>query len=88
MKSNDDAGSLALPSLSPAPSVLIVAAPYYKAIINDLISGAKAVLAKIAERNGLPELSMGMSADFETAIALGATYVRVGSGVFGARDYG
>jgi pyridoxal phosphate enzyme (YggS family) len=44
-----------------------------------------ALLAKIAERNGLPELSMGMSADFETAIALGATYVRVGSAIFGNR---
>jgi pyridoxal phosphate enzyme (YggS family) len=47
-----------------------------------------ALLAKIAERNGLSGLSMGMSADFEQAIALGATHVRVGSAVFGARDYG
>ena len=45
-----------------------------------------ALLAKIAARNGLPELSMGMSDDFETAIALGATYVRVGSALFGARS--
>ena len=44
-----------------------------------------ALLAKIAERLGLPELSMGMSADFETAIAFGATYVRVGTAVFGPR---
>jgi pyridoxal phosphate enzyme (YggS family) len=44
-----------------------------------------ALLAKIAERNGLAELSMGMSADFERAIALGATYVRVGSAIFGER---
>lgn len=44
-----------------------------------------ALLARIAERNGLNELSMGMSADFETAIAFGATYVRVGSAIFGAR---
>ncbi len=44
-----------------------------------------ALLAKIAERNGLKELSMGMSADFETAVALGATYVRVGSAIFGER---
>ncbi len=44
-----------------------------------------ALLAKIAGRNGLKELSMGMSADFETAIAQGATYVRVGSAIFGAR---
>ena len=46
-----------------------------------------ALLAKIAERNGLKDLSMGMSADFESAIRMGATYVRVGSGVFGARVY-
>ena len=44
-----------------------------------------ALLAKIAERNGLTRLSMGMSDDFETAIAFGATSVRVGSAVFGAR---
>ncbi|WP_071674429.1 YggS family pyridoxal phosphate-dependent enzyme [Nioella nitratireducens] len=44
-----------------------------------------ALLAKIAERNGLKELSMGMSADFEAAVALGATYVRVGSAIFGER---
>ena len=44
-----------------------------------------ALLAKIAARNGLAKLSMGMSDDFETAIALGATSVRVGSAVFGAR---
>ncbi len=44
-----------------------------------------ALLGKIAERNGLNELSMGMSADFEQAIRLGATYVRVGSALFGGR---
>lgn len=43
------------------------------------------LLAQIATRNGLSELSMGMSDDFETAIAHGATYVRVGSAIFGAR---
>ena len=48
--------------------------PYFKA------------LADIAYRNGLEEISMGMSADFETAIAYGATMVRVGSAIFGARD--
>lgn len=47
-----------------------------------------ALLAKIARRNGLPVLSMGMSADYEAAIQLGATHVRVGSAIFGARDYG
>jgi pyridoxal phosphate enzyme (YggS family) len=44
-----------------------------------------ALLGKIAARNGLAKLSMGMSGDFETAIAFGATSVRVGSAVFGAR---
>ena len=46
-----------------------------------------ALLAKIAERNGLTGLSMGMSSDFEKAVALGATHVRVGSAIFGARAY-
>ena len=44
-----------------------------------------ALLAKIAARNGLSGLSMGMSADFEQAVMLGATHVRVGSAIFGAR---
>ncbi|WP_339695638.1 YggS family pyridoxal phosphate-dependent enzyme [Celeribacter baekdonensis] len=46
-----------------------------------------ALLAKIAKRNGIKGLSMGMSGDFETAIAQGATHVRVGSAIFGARAY-
>ena len=45
-----------------------------------------ALLAKIAARLGLKELSMGMSGDFEKAIAFGATYVRIGTAIFGARD--
>ena len=44
-----------------------------------------ALLAKLADDNGLTGLSMGMSGDFETAIMLGATHVRVGSALFGAR---
>jgi pyridoxal phosphate enzyme (YggS family) len=44
-----------------------------------------ALLAKIAARNGLSKLSMGMSDDFETAVRFGATSVRVGSALFGAR---
>ena len=44
-----------------------------------------ALLAKIAARNGLAGLSMGMSGDYETAIACGATLVRVGSAIFGTR---
>jgi pyridoxal phosphate enzyme (YggS family) len=44
-----------------------------------------ALLAKLAARNGLAQLSMGMSADYETAIRLGATHVRVGTALFGER---
>ena len=44
-----------------------------------------ALLAKMAARNGLAELSMGMSADYETAVRLGATHVRVGTALFGHR---
>jgi PLP dependent protein len=44
-----------------------------------------ALTAKIARRNGLALLSMGMSADYPTAIAFGATHVRVGTAIFGAR---
>lgn len=55
------------------PPVGIEAAPFF------------ALLAKIAADNGLPQLSMGMSEDFETAVMLGATHVRVGSALFGAR---
>jgi len=44
-----------------------------------------ALTGKIAKRNGLKLLSMGMSADFATAIAFGATHVRVGTAIFGAR---
>lgn len=46
-----------------------------------------ALLRKIAARNELTQLSMGMSDDFEKAIAQGATHVRVGSAIFGGRDY-
>lgn len=44
-----------------------------------------ALLGKLADDHGLSDLSMGMSSDFETAVQLGATYVRVGSALFGAR---
>jgi len=46
-----------------------------------------ALLAKLAKRNGLAGLSMGMSGDFEKAVAQGATHVRVGSAIFGDRNY-
>jgi len=45
------------------------------------------LLKKLAEEHGLKTVSMGMSGDFETAIEMGATHVRVGSALFGARDY-
>jgi hypothetical protein len=47
-----------------------------------------ALLRKIAERNGLTRISMGMSADYEAAIRFGATHVRVGTALFGARGTG
>ena len=43
-------------------------------------------LKKIAERNGLKKLSMGMSSDYKVAVTFGATHVRVGTGIFGARQ--
>ena len=46
-----------------------------------------ALAAKVAARNGLTLLSMGMSADFATAIAFGATHVRVGTAIFGERAH-
>ena len=45
------------------------------------------LLRKIAHRNGLTGLSMGMSGDFESAITMGATHIRVGSAIFGERNY-
>ena len=64
---------LALEGLMCIPPAGELAAPHF------------ALLRKIAARNGLMCLSMGMSADYQTAIACGATHVRVGSAVFGAR---
>ncbi|MEE2773714.1 MAG: YggS family pyridoxal phosphate-dependent enzyme [Pseudomonadota bacterium] len=54
--------------------------------INEEASLHFALLKKIAERNGLSRLSMGMSSDYQSAIALGATDIRVGSAIFGARE--
>jgi len=47
-----------------------------------------ALLDELARRAGVPFRSMGMSSDYETAIGQGATHVRVGSAIFGYRDYG
>ncbi len=68
-----DVHGLAIDGLMCIPPVDQVAAPHF------------ALLARIAQRNQLASLSMGMSADYEDAIALGATHVRVGSAIFGAR---
>ena len=65
---------LVIDGLMCIPPVDAVAAPHF------------AVLAKIARRLGLRSLSMGMSGDFETATAMGATDVRVGSAIFGERE--
>ena len=64
---------LAVEGLMCIPSLAEPAGPHF------------ALLAKIAARNGLRRLSMGMSDDFETAIRFGATDVRIGSALFGAR---
>jgi len=67
------AAALPVAGLMCLPPAAVEPAPYF------------ALLAKLAVDHGLPALSMGMSADFETAITLGATHVRVGSALFGAR---
>jgi uncharacterized pyridoxal phosphate-containing UPF0001 family protein len=69
----DDLG-LPVKGLMCIPPVDAVVAPHF------------ALLAKIARAHDLPLLSIGMSADFEIAIRFGATHVRVGSALFGARD--
>lgn len=54
--------------------------------VNDAAEKHFTLLAEIARRHGLSQLSMGMSGDFEAAIACGATHVRVGSAIFGTRQ--
>ncbi len=54
--------------------------------VDDMAAVHFAFLAKLATECGVEKLSMGMSADFETAVNLGATHVRVGSAIFGSRD--
>ena len=72
----DDARAASLPivGLMALPPADIEPAPFF------------ALLAKLARDHGLAGLSMGMSGDYETAVMLGATHVRVGSALFGARD--
>ena len=68
------AAALPLLGLMCVPPAAIEPAPFF------------ALLAKLADDNGLAGLSMGMSEDFETAVMLGATHVRIGSALFGARE--
>lgn len=65
--------SLDLAGLMAVPPADLEAAPYF------------ALLAKLARDHGLKGLSMGMTGDYETAVMLGATHVRIGSALFGAR---
>jgi uncharacterized pyridoxal phosphate-containing UPF0001 family protein len=73
-----EAGAADLPveGLMAVPPADVEPAPYF------------ALLAKLARDHGLTGLSMGMSGDYETAVTLGATHVRVGSALFGARQPG
>lgn len=64
---------LAIAGLMCVPPEGLEAAPYF------------ALLAKIARDHGIAQLSMGMSSDYETAVTMGATHVRVGTALFGAR---
>lgn len=68
------AAGLAIEGLMAIPPAAQEPAPYF------------ALLDELAERHGLPLRSMGMSGDFETAVMLGATHVRVGTALFGARE--
>ena len=70
---NAQAAGLPVTGLMCVPPVDVEPAPYF------------ALLAKLARESGLPGLSMGMSVDFETAVTLGATHVRVGTALFGDR---
>lgn len=67
------AAGLPIVGLMAVPPAEVEPAPYF------------ALLAKLRREHGLPALSMGMSGDFETAVTLGATHVRIGSALFGAR---
>jgi len=68
------AAGLPIVGLMAVPPLEVEPAPYF------------ALLAKLARDNGVAGLSMGMSGDYPTAVTLGATHVRVGSALFGARD--
>lgn len=67
------------------PTGLMCIPPAFDGFIGQAPGPHFALLKKLAQRNGLKELSMGMSSDYETAIEFGATHVRVGSALFGER---
>ena len=69
-----ESAGLEVPGLMCVPPLGVNPAPYF------------ALLAKLAGDNGLGSLSMGMSGDFETAIKMGATHIRVGTALFGERE--
>jgi len=69
-----EAAALPVAGLMAVPPAGVEAAPYF------------ALLARMARDHGVSGLSMGMSDDFETAVMIGATHVRVGSALFGARE--
>jgi pyridoxal phosphate enzyme (YggS family) len=68
-----EAAGLPIAGLMCIPPANVEPAPYF------------ALLASLARRHGVTALSMGMSGDFETAVAIGATHVRIGTALFGAR---
>ncbi|MBQ4480093.1 MAG: YggS family pyridoxal phosphate-dependent enzyme [Victivallales bacterium] len=81
-----------LPSSAPAPVVgLMTMAPFDvpEPTLHEVFGGLRLLRDRLQQETGhpLPELSMGMSGDFEIAIQEGATIVRVGSAIFGHRDY-
>lgn len=81
-----------LPADAPAPVIgLMTMAPFDvpEATLHEVFGGLRNLRDQLQRQTGhaLPELSMGMSGDFEAAIAEGATIVRVGSAIFGTRDY-
>ena len=89
----EDAAVVAFKDIAPkAPVHFLIIPRKHVAGVSDIAESDRALIgaifqvaAKLAREHGLPELSMGMSSDFEAAVELGATYVRVGSAIFGSR---
>ena len=77
-------GGLALLA-APAQAALTTAESVMTRTVDAEFERSVALLAKLARDQGIDGLSMGMTADFETAVMLGATHVRIGSALFGDR---